>query len=227
MPYLGDYLGHVLAEITTARVQADLEAVRVAELYANHPLLRHMAVPRFRIPTLTVDVPVALRDVEKPLGGGMPVNAWRPSFDRLLDLQLERVGAQLSEAQRTEVNSALEQATTRLSTSADVPPSPDTLAEALSGTVAEALRGTGRTKRATEPPWLGGLVRDLTAAARTEFVRLQTSPPRLQVLATAAELREAGPPERLIRLHLSISEDAFEWTAVESNGKTQNRLVPE
>ncbi len=228
MPYLGDYLGHMLAEITTARVQADLESVRVADFYASHPLLRHMPVPRFRIPSLTVDVPVALREVEKPRPNGqIPLHSWRPIFDRLLDLHLEKVGAQLSEAQRVEVDSALEQATAHLSTPADVVPSPENVAAALTRSISDVLRGVGRKKRPTEPAWLGGLIRELTAAVCAELVRLQRSPPRLQVLATAAELRDAGPPERLIRLHLSISEDAFEWTAVDSNGKVQSRLVPE
>ena len=65
MPYLGDYLGHLLSEITNARVQADLESVRVADLYASHPLLKHMAVPRFRLPTITIDAPVVMRNMDE------------------------------------------------------------------------------------------------------------------------------------------------------------------
>ncbi len=40
MPNLGDYLGQLLSEITLARMHADLESIRIAELYAAHPLLR-------------------------------------------------------------------------------------------------------------------------------------------------------------------------------------------
>ena len=65
MPYLGDYVGHLLSEITIARVQADLEAVRMAELYANHPLLKHLPVPHFRLPTMTLDVPVVVSGMEE------------------------------------------------------------------------------------------------------------------------------------------------------------------
>src|SRR3989442_8134315 len=79
MPYLGDYLGHLLSEITTARVQADLESVRIADLYASHPLLRHMAVPRFRLPNVTIDAPVVITRMEEapagqPVRGGIGID---------------------------------------------------------------------------------------------------------------------------------------------------------
>ena len=72
MPYLGDFLGHLLSEITMARVQADLEAVRVAELYAGHPLLKTLPVPHFRLPTLTLDVPVAVKSIDEVQPGASP-----------------------------------------------------------------------------------------------------------------------------------------------------------
>lgn len=228
MPYLGDYLGHVLAEITTARVQADLEAVKVAELYANHPLLRHLAVPRFRMPTLTIDIPVALKEVvslpdNKPLS---TTGFWREIFDRLLGLHLEKAGVQLSGAQKAGIDSALSQVATHIAADKEVP-GPVTLADTLSAAVGEALRGARSAKKEAAQPWLEPLVRDLTTATREEFVRLQSLPARLQVLATASELKDAGPVERLVRINVSITEDAFEWTTVESDGKTETRLVPE
>ena len=72
MPYLGDFLGHLTSEITLARVQADLETARVAELYATHPLLKHMPVPRFRLPTVNVTVPVAIQQMDEAKDGASP-----------------------------------------------------------------------------------------------------------------------------------------------------------
>jgi hypothetical protein len=37
----------------------------VAELYADHPLLRNMPVPRFRMPDVEIDVPVVVKDTEQ------------------------------------------------------------------------------------------------------------------------------------------------------------------
>jgi len=67
MPFLGDYLGHLLGEVTIARMQADLETMRVAELYASHPLLKHMPVPHFRAPQIDMDIPVVIHGVENSL----------------------------------------------------------------------------------------------------------------------------------------------------------------
>src|SRR5207244_4136858 len=113
MPYLGDYLGHLLSEITTARVQADLEAMRVAEMYASHPLLRSMPIPRFRLPNVTLDVPVAIDQLEpaNPVGtGGQTVSAAiREEVAGLLTHSLEIAGIELTTAERAVVDRAVDQ----------------------------------------------------------------------------------------------------------------------
>ena len=78
MPYLGDYLGHLISEVTMARMQADVEAVRIAELYASHPLLRTMPVPRFRLPEVQVDIPVVINELEPSNEGGSGTPSIRP-----------------------------------------------------------------------------------------------------------------------------------------------------
>src|SRR4051812_7222602 len=100
MPYLGDYIGHLLSEITMARVQADLEAVRLAEMYASHPLLRHMPVPHFRLPTMTLDVPVAIKGMEEAKirespRGDVPLPVMRERFAAVLTSHMERAGITL------------------------------------------------------------------------------------------------------------------------------------
>ena len=71
MPFLGDYIGHIISEITRARLHADLEALRVADYYAKEPLLRHFPVPRFRLPSVKLEVPVApVSTQERELGDG-------------------------------------------------------------------------------------------------------------------------------------------------------------
>ena len=62
MVNLGDYLGHLLSEVTKARVQADMETLRIAELYASDPLLKNFPVPRMRLPNLELNVPVIISE---------------------------------------------------------------------------------------------------------------------------------------------------------------------
>ena len=229
MPYLGDYIGHLLSEVTMARVQADLEAVRLAEMYAGHPLLKHMPVPRFRLPTLTLNVPVAIQAMEEAKAGDsprgdVPLPVVRERFAKLLDQHLERAGISLSDQER----SARDQALALLTSSPDKPPyvsvSVTHLGDEL---VRTAMKAVGNAERKVEPAALEKLADGLKAAVQKEFANLRTAPPRLHVLVTTAELRAAGTQDLLAQLHLSISEEAFEWSVVESQGKTSTRLVPE
>lgn len=232
MPYLGDYLGHLLSEITIARVQADLEAIRVAELYASHPLLRHMPVPHFRLPTVTLDVPVVIKKMEEAKKGesprgGVVLPAMRKSLDRLLVLHLKRAGIELSDEEKTYLKQALDQTISGLTQPLDVSISVTHIADELVFTVVKALREPEREGGAVESARLERLAHELKTAVRVEFLNLRQAPPRLHVLVTTAELREAGPSDLLARLHLSISEEALEWTVIESMGKSYDRLVPE
>lgn len=232
MPYLGDYLGHLLSEITMARVQADLEAVRVAELYASHPLLRHMPVPHFRLPTLTLDVPVGIKEMteaiegESPRGGvGLP--ALRERFAGVLDVHLERARIELSDKERAALDHALDQTVSTAANAPYVSVGVIHTADELVGTAMRVVGESPRVRSSLDSSRLEKLGDELKAAVRLEFVNLRAAPPRLSVLVTTAELREAGPRELLAQLHLSISEEAFEWSVIESQGKSTVKLVPE
>lgn len=232
MPYLGDYLGHLLSEITIARAQADLEAVRLAEFYAGHPLLRHMPVPHLRLPTVTLDVPVAIKEMEEAKPGesprgGVDLPALQESFDRLLVLHLIRAEIKLSEAEKKQLNQALTQTMTRLAQPPYVSIGVTYIADELVPTVVKALSDPERPGEPVEAARLAKFGDELKTAARLDFLNRQKAPPRLRVLVTTAELREAGPSDLLVRLRLSISEEGFEWTVVEIAGKATSRLVPE
>jgi hypothetical protein len=78
-----------------------------------------------------------------------------------------------------------------------------------------------------EPARLEEFAREFSAELHAEFLSRRKPPPRLHVLVTTSELREAGPPELLPRLRMTISEEAVEWTIVDTEGKPSARLVPE
>ncbi|MRR14805.1 hypothetical protein EG833_05130, partial [archaeon] len=93
MPKLGDYIGQLLSEITIARMHADLEAIRIAELYASHPLLRHLPVPHFRMPHVDLDVPVVIKEMEEQKDGEPPrgspgLKDMRIAFDKVVTEKL-------------------------------------------------------------------------------------------------------------------------------------------
>ncbi len=65
MSELSETLGHLLCEITRARMAADRESVRIARQYAEDDggLLRHFPVPRMRMPQLELTLPVVVSQI--------------------------------------------------------------------------------------------------------------------------------------------------------------------
>jgi hypothetical protein len=232
MPYLGDYIGNLLSEITTARVQADIESVRVAELYASHPLLKHIPVPHFRLPTVTLDVPVAIKEIEEVGMEPAPASAVvlrsiRKNFDQVLSSRLK-----LSDVQAKNLNREVSRKFTDFKQPSGVPLSMTHIADELVFTAAKVLREPSREGRIEREDRsnlerIDKLESELKTGLYMEFSKFLKAPNRLNVAITTAELREAGSSEVMANIHLSITEDAFEWSVIESDGKPRSRLVPE
>jgi hypothetical protein len=57
---LGDYTGYIFLEMVKAREMADAYSRAVAERYADDEVLRHFAVPRFKVPRMELTIPVLI-----------------------------------------------------------------------------------------------------------------------------------------------------------------------
>jgi hypothetical protein len=232
MPNLGDYLGHLLSEITIARMHADLEALRVAELYAGHPLLKHMAVPHFRLPDVHVDVPVVIQDVEDadpaaPPRGAPTPERLRSAFDTVLAAALDKEGIQLKPQQKKKLKSVLDHEAGRLEQPSAVAVDVLHTARTLSEAALSHLRGPRGPLESLAEPQIERLQRELERSSQLAFSKLHAPAPRLRVQVTTGEIREVAPTELLTRLQLTIREEAVEWTSIESEGVEHARLVPE
>ncbi|MBI4517002.1 MAG: hypothetical protein HY699_14430 [Deltaproteobacteria bacterium] len=229
--YLGDYLGQLLSEISMARMQADLETVRLAELYATHPLLRTMPVPHVRLPDVEMEIPVLIKASEEPRAGesargGATLADMSRKFDEVLAAHLSKAGMALSAADRKKLRAALDERLTQTGVPTEISVDVNRVADDLTST---ALRVVGelRPKSTAEPAIVTPIGAEFREAVRLEFLKLRTPPPRLTVLVTSAEIREAGTTENLTRLRLKVSEQGVEWTTIESEGVRHDRLVPE
>jgi hypothetical protein len=228
MPYLGDYLGHLMAELAIARMAADLETVRLAELYAAHPLMRSMPVPHLRLPDVDVDLPVLIESVEEvapgaPVRGGVPIRDLRSRFDQLLTDHLGRQGKTLTQAQQQTLSDELERRAAAVSVPGDLAVDVFRVADEFTAASARVVEGTAA-------PAVGettALSAQLRAAARLEFLKLRPPPPRLRVAVTSAQIRELGTDNNVTRLRLKITEQGMEWTSVESADGRSERLIPE
>jgi len=208
-------------------MQADIEAVRVAELYSNHPLLRNMPIPHFRLPTVELDVPVAIKKMEEPSSKetvrGTPTLAEsRVVFDKVLAKTLREENIRLKSTQTKNLKAALDRKIVSLTQPTEVSVDVNRIAKELSSTASKTLVSSGLdTKTKTK------LEEKIAKLARIEFQNLRTQPTRLKVLVNTSEIREAGPIETITRIHLKITEEAFEWTSIESDGKKEDRLIIE
>jgi len=230
MPYLGDYVGQLLSEISIARMHADLETVRLAELYATHPLLRTMPVPHVRLPEVELEIPVLVKAVEEPRAGesargGLPLPEIRRQFDKVLASHLARSDISLSAAELKKLRSAIDERLALYAVPTETAVDVHRVADDLTSTALYAIEGLRPKLSSTEPAI--PLVTELKEAVRTEFLKLRTCPPRLTVLVTSAELRESGTAENVTRLRLKVSEQGVEWTTIEADGVRRDRLVPE
>jgi hypothetical protein len=248
MPYLGDYLGQLLSEISMARMQADLESVRLAELYASHPLLRTMPVPHVRLPDVELDIPVLVQTSEEPRTGetsrgGLKIADMSRRFDEIIETHLTKTGVSLTLPERRKLRAAIDERLTPTSVpeiSVDV----HKLAGELTTTalrVIDELKPKPAVPEPGTPPLSRGRrlkdtgeseaapqsARELEDTVRREFLKLRTTPPRLSVLVTSAQLKETGTPDNMMRLRLKITEQGLEWTSIEEDGGRRDLLIPE
>lgn len=249
MPYLGDYIGHLLSEVTNARVQADLESVRIAEIYASHPLLRNMPVPHFRLPKVDLDVPVAISDMksaEDPEATGRVLTNIRESFPRVLAIQAKKAQIGMKDDEKIRIEKELDRRILALKKEPVILKA-DLFSAAERVEAAKRLSITTITddfisaaakileprlkKEAGGAERLQKLKTDLKKAAFMEFSKFLHENTRLDVSMTSSELKEIGresdPGSIMVKIHLSISEEAFEWSVVDSEGEVRELLVPE
>jgi hypothetical protein len=232
MPYLGDYLGQLLSEIAMARAQADMETVRLAELYASHPILKMMPVPHIRLPDVDVDIPVLIKASEEPRNGesargGVSLQKMKGKFSEVLKAKLDAAGLKPSAQEMVSLNAALDARLEKQGLPAETSVDVNRVADDLAVAVGKVLGAKGGAADSADGAKATILAAELKESSRLEFLKLRAPPPRLSVIVTGSELRELATTENVTRLRLKISEQGVEWTTVETSGGPKDRLVPE
>lgn len=240
MATLSDLLGALISEFTVARVHADLEAVRMAEIYRNTPLLEGAPVPRFRLPELSLDIPIAVKDL--PAGGLGPASMVKaPSRQQLVEAVAAAVqasGGNVSSAQQTKIVSALgAQIKQSWGTELSMPralAASQVLAATAARSVPSVPRGGQRKPAAgADEPQAG--MKEVEAFRAALHLHLQRyvigtadSSPRVEVIARTSELREISDANVVLRMNVRLKEDGFEIVKIDqADGSTTERFVPE
>lgn len=202
----------MLADVARARVRADVEALRIAEAYSRDPLLRHLSVPRFRLPEMVVDLPVLVTGVDATAGSGDPWKAAEPTKTEIATAVREGVKKsqiKLTKAQSTAVTDAVAARTSELYAKDDKPRlSPGTVADELSSHAVDVVRSKLRKDPSAEQI---AVLSKVTRASVNSLLASKLVPsPSTAVAFTSEEIKAHGDSGNIVRLRLTISEDSYE-----------------
>ena len=90
---LSDYLNYLNNEIIQARKKADENAVLIAKEYAQHEYLKYFKVPRYSLPSVKMDIPIKITDIDSDADRNFPLNESKLIEDvnkRILVINKER-----------------------------------------------------------------------------------------------------------------------------------------
>ncbi len=221
MIYLGDYIGHIYSELTLARAQADGAAIRLAELYADHKLLKHFPVPRLRLQETQLDIPVLMINIEDsesgPVGGPSPADT-AMVFDGVVSEHLKPL--KLSEAKQNQIRGALARKYQLLEKRQAMGLDAGGLADYLTDALERVLKILMVPSRGREK--ILPLIRE---EAREQLLLKAASPARLVVGIKTSELKNANP-DSIVRISMKIGEEAVEWSVLDQE-KGTSVLTPE
>lgn len=230
MPYLGDYLGYLMTEITNARAQADYEAVNIAERYARDPYLKYLPVPRFRIPSLSIDVPLVINNVQEPNGrssNDQILSYMQAKFRKLLPRQLNMISTLHPKTSKMDnINKLTDKIFEEFKLLDNTPIRITHIADKLVASVTEELKKSTPVDDRNNKS-LDEFAHELRQQLYSEFSKYLRDQPRLDITANTVDIKNVGSKDILAYVRFTVTEDSLEWTTVDEGNVAVRRLIPE
>lgn len=251
MVKLGDYVGMILSEMTRARAQADIETLKLAELYATNKTLRNFAVPRVRLQNVEITTPLvidkqdeaALEAYSKPV----KISEVRTAVDNAIAASLDKHDVKLAAADASTVKKSIDERSgvvaRRFTVARPQPaagraaqPAEDTISLADTKNVADEyaaqVDSTLKRLKETQPAYknidVDKISAEVKADLRVRIANLRPLPPRLEVMVNTAQIKETAAKELVTYVKFTLTEDSMEWTEYQSStGEVKEQLVPE
>lgn len=232
MSDLSETLGHILCEITRARMAADLEAVKIAKQYAADPdgLLRSFPVPRMRMPNVEMSLPVVVSQIPEGYLAEVPPDMLATSLSENLKEILKGQSIHVSTAELAKIIRA-DANLSRGLVSRD-------LATKLSQELSDHVRVLGKAVKRATPEAANGAARfeAIRKAIQSQVDRTVDSLPQravgIAVDARTQQVKEIGPGAFCMNLKLSVQEESLDMVFEEpQEGQAERpalkQLVPE
>lgn len=227
---LGTLIGSLLAEITRARLAADIEATRVANLYGSDPMLSQMPIPRFRLPDVHVTLPIVVENLEGE--GAAPPPPRLPSATKrkaMVTSAMKFAGFKLRPAERAAVLKALDDEVGRIEAGPRNALRAGLQARRLGSAVDTVLTKEAASRRKPLSPLVRSRFADALRNAVQEDLNQQlTAQHRLRVLPRTQDVQALGNAANVMELRLTISEEAYEMSlGVDEEGEAVEHFGPE
>ena len=227
---LGDYVGKLLSEISKARVQADIEAVRIAELYARDPLLKNFPIPRVRLPKVEINAPVVITEVQEAGGTHKRIDAKKlTALSQTAILKtLKTRNINLTNTEVQIVNRRLNAGITRIEPSLEADLSTESMAKNISGESINSLKSIRKVKVKLNPQEFKEVSLEISHEIKMEMAKLQQpEEARVKISALTTDIKQINDNQKITFLKLSIAEEGVEWTKISDDDTEENILVPE
>lgn len=239
MAKLSDFLGELVSSISDARVNSDIQSVRIAEEYAKNELLKHFAVPRMRFDKVELHIPVAIDQLlEKSQKSFEPID--NKSFSSkayqqiLKSLGVNKLSNDVSITLRTAIAEHLQLLEAKIRVHQN-----ENALEDFSNTMAikvialaKVIFTDQKSKNLNRSELLklqDTIAKGLQATLKDE-IKLKSENnvlESLQVIVEADKLRDVKP-ENVIMIKVTVLEQGMEWVTMENKeGEVVSKLMPE
>jgi len=224
-----------MTELAEARLSSDLETVRIAEYYSSHPLLKHMPVPRFKLPEINIDASVLVDEENNDISSKEPeelIGRAVPPTEKervaLLENALGFAGISLKKESQVAFMKLLDKEVTRIW---NAPPQLLS-ANRVSGDISKTM--TSNLDDFSEIEDIKGAQRKgFSESIRTGLQSILIAKQKkqldgLSITVDTNRLQRLEKPDLAMNLRLSISEESYEITIGEDDdGNTIQYFSPE
>lgn len=229
---LHDYIGNLVASIQHARVNADLQAIRVAEDYAKHSLLEHFPVPRMRLKDVEMTIPVAVNPSQTESTTNLePINNREFNSEAYKTVLAGLGQKRLSQTQSRAVRQTISEQTDILEKAILKDGQTQALGNFARVVAKASIDSQAKTEETADE-------QKARIAALADKLNQQLSgaikpinPEQLLAdldVAIETDILREKPKDSLVNIKLVIQEEGVEWHKMENqDGQLTRKLIPE
>lgn len=228
MPKLGDYIGALVSEIVRARVISDQETIRVAEYYSKDPLLKNMTLPRFRLPSLNIDIPLAIKNYHDKQELDIDCAEIKNSTLEILNEKAQKYNFKIDQSELKAFNTTIDKIVSNLKPAKSESFSLEHVVDGIVFSVIEFLRKPSRFRKPLESRIMDNISTEMKDECISKFSSsIRETFTGVEIIANTSELKEIGSKDLMTSIKLSFTEEGYEWKTLEINGIKENKLIPE